>query len=140
MEFSNVEKELLRNLGKQNGETKNTSDRRISDAGRCEKVKNGNGFGDIAGMEDLKRMVTESFINVFKHIEIAKAYGIKPPSILFYGPSGCGKTFFAEKMAEELGINFVKIVPDDIACTWVRGTQWFPVGRATRQTNITTAR
>ncbi|MDY3847934.1 MAG: AAA family ATPase, partial [Prevotella sp.] len=37
--------------------------------------------------------------------------------------TGCGKTFFAEKMAEEIGINFMKIVPDDLACTWVHGTQ-----------------
>ena len=43
--------------------------------------------------------------------------------MLFYGPAGCGKTFFAEKMAEELGIHFMKIVPDDLACTWVHGTQ-----------------
>lgn len=42
---------------------------------------------------------------------------------LFYGHAGCGKTFFAEKMAEEIGINFMKIVPDDLACTWVHGTQ-----------------
>lgn len=26
-------------------------------------------------------------------------------------------------MAEEIGINFMKIVPDDLACTWVHGTQ-----------------
>lgn len=123
MEFSNVEKELLRNLGKQNGETRKTSDSGNTDAGIGKKRKTGNGFSDIAGMENLKKMVIESFINVFNHIEIAKAYGIKPPSMLFYGPAGCGKTFFAEKMAEELGINFVKIVPDDIACTWVHGTQ-----------------
>ena len=33
------------------------------------------------------------------------------------------KTFFAEKVAEELGINFMKVVPDDLACTWIHGTQ-----------------
>lgn len=83
----------------------------------------GNGFGDIAGMNELKRFVTEGFINVLKNRQCAEAYGIKPPSMLFYGPAGCGKTFFAEKMAEEVGINFMKIVPDDLACTWVHGTQ-----------------
>lgn len=86
-------------------------------------TKNGRGFGDIAGMNDLKEFVTEGFINVLKNRKCAEVYGIKPPSMLFYGPAGCGKTFFAEKMAEEVGINFMKIVPDDLACTWVHGTQ-----------------
>lgn len=83
----------------------------------------GNGFRDIAGMHELKELVTEGFINVLRNPQCAAAYGIKPPSMLFYGPAGCGKTFFAEKMAEEVGINFMKIVPDDLACTWVHGTQ-----------------
>lgn len=87
------------------------------------KGKTGNGFRDIAGMEELKRRVTEGFINVLNHKECAAAYGITPPSMLFYGPAGCGKTFFAEKMAEEVGIQFIKIVPDDLACTWIHGTQ-----------------
>lgn len=87
-----------------------------------EKSK-GRGFGDIAGMDDLKRFVTEGFINVLRNPECAARYGITPPSMLFYGPAGCGKTFFAEKMAEEVGISFMKIVPDDLACTWVHGTQ-----------------
>lgn len=86
-------------------------------------AQKGRGFGDIAGMGELKEFVTMGFINVLKNRECAEAYGIKPPSMLFYGPAGCGKTFFAEKMAEEIGINFVRIVPDDLACTWVHGTQ-----------------
>lgn len=85
--------------------------------------KKSNGFGDVAGMNELKQRVTEGFINILQNRECAEVYGIKPPSMLFYGPAGCGKTFFAEKMAEEVGINFMKIVPDDLACTWVHGTQ-----------------
>ena len=85
--------------------------------------KSSNGFGDVAGMDELKQMVTEGFINVLNNQECAKAYGITPPSLLFYGPAGCGKTFFAEKIAEEVGINFMKIVPDDLASTLVHGTQ-----------------
>lgn len=85
--------------------------------------KVGRGFEDVAGMTELKRLVTEGFINVINNKECAAAYGIKPPSMLLYGPSGCGKTFFAEKMAEEVGINFMKVVPDDIASTLVHGTQ-----------------
>ena len=85
--------------------------------------KDAHGFLDVAGMEELKLMVKEGFINVLNNRECAKAFGITPPSLLFYGPAGCGKTFFAEKIAEEVGINFMKIVPDDLASTLVHGTQ-----------------
>jgi len=85
--------------------------------------KDVHGFRDVAGMDELKQLVTEGFINVLNNQECAKAFGITPPSLLFYGPAGCGKTFFAEKIAEEVGINFMKIVPDDLASTLVHGTQ-----------------
>lgn len=85
--------------------------------------KGANGFNDVAGMEDLKKLVREGFINVLNNRDCAKAYGILPPSLLFYGPAGCGKTFFAEKIAEEVGINFMKVAPDDIASTLIHGTQ-----------------
>lgn len=85
--------------------------------------KKGRGFDDVAGMGPLKELVAEGFINVLRNRECAEVYGIRPPSLLFYGPAGCGKTFFAEKIAEELGIHFMKVVPDDLACTWVHGTQ-----------------
>lgn len=85
--------------------------------------KKHNGFKDVAGMDELKQLVIEGFINVLNNRECAKAFGVTPPSLLFYGPAGCGKTFFAEKVAEEVGINFIKVVPDDIASTLVHGTQ-----------------
>ena len=85
--------------------------------------KAGGGFKDIAGMDELKTFVTENFINVLNHRECAKAYGIQPPSLMLYGPAGCGKTYFAEAIACELGVNFMKIIPDDIGSKWVHGTQ-----------------
>lgn len=96
----------------------------VSDSYTKLKVKKTKcGFDNVAGMEDLKKLITESFINVLNNQEIAKAYGIQPPSLMFYGPSGCGKTYFAEAVAQEIGVNFMKIVPDDIASKWVHGTQ-----------------
>lgn len=90
----------------------------------CFKLpKRGAGFDDVAGMDELKLLVTESFINVLNNMERARLFGIRPPSLLFYGPSGCGKSFFAERMAEEVGINFIKVIPDDIASTLIHGTQ-----------------
>lgn len=126
MKTSDAEKEWLQRIC---GNTTTTEQKKeaAKDAQRKPAAKTtaakGNGFGDIAGMNELKEFVTEGFINVLRNRKCAERYGIKPPSMLFYGPAGCGKTFFAEKMAEEVGINFMKIVPDDLACTWVHGTQ-----------------
>lgn len=44
--------------------------------------KYSNGFGDVAGMDELKQMVTEGFINVLNNQECAKAFGITPPYII----------------------------------------------------------
>ena len=129
MSYSTEEKDWLRRISNRQPGTDPHAEKQetkpIVDKAKVQNKakKKGRGFKDIAGMENLKQMVTENFINVLQNSELAKAYGIRPPSILFYGPAGCGKTFFAEKMAEEIGIHFMKVVPDDLACTWVHGTQ-----------------
>ena len=124
---ANAEKEWLRKLATGKAVEKGENAARPSKAAKSETKKTvpkkHNGFGDVAGMDDLKQLVTEGFINVLNNQECAEAYGITPPSLLFYGPAGCGKTFFAEKIAEEVGISFMKIVPDDLASTLVHGTQ-----------------
>lgn len=121
-----TEKEWLKRFSNNNAikeENLHTEERFKDEDERSCSIKAGKGFDDVAGMTQLKKLVTEGFINVLKNKECADAYGIKPPSLLFYGPAGCGKTYFAEKVAEELGINFIKVVPDDLACTWIHGTQ-----------------
>lgn len=83
----------------------------------------GGGFAAVAGMDTLKQKVTSDFINPLRHEKCARAFGLKPPALLFYGPAGCGKTFFAERMADELGIHFMHIAPHDIASIYVHGSQ-----------------
>lgn len=126
MSITTAEKEWLKRLGTnkpiRDDKLQNEEKPRNKEI-RSNTTKAGKGFEDVAGMTQLKELVVEGFINVLKNKECAEAYGIKPPSLLFYGPAGCGKTFFAEKVAEELGINFMKVVPDDLACTWIHGTQ-----------------
>lgn len=131
MNTTKEEKEWLRRISGCNHITQEDQPKQATNSGMAKvgikstvenKSIKGNGFKDIAGMDELKDFVTKGFINVLLYSEHAALYGIKPPAMLFYGPSGCGKTYFAEKMAEEVGINFMKIVPDDLACTWIHGT------------------
>lgn len=84
----------------------------------------GNGFKDVAGMEDLKEKLRIDIIKVLKYPERAKQFGITIPNgILLYGPPGCGKTFFAEKLAEEIGCNFMYVKCSDVASPYIHGGQ-----------------
>lgn len=84
----------------------------------------GNGFEDIAGMQELKQYLTQRVIFVLKEVEIAQEYNITPPNgLLLYGPPGCGKTFFAEKFAEETGFNFLLVKSSDLGSSLVHGSQ-----------------
>ncbi len=84
----------------------------------------GNGFADVAGMQELKDYVTQKVIFMIKNKELAEQYRITPPNgMLLYGPPGCGKTFFAEKFAEETGFNFMLVKSSDIGSSLVHGTE-----------------
>ena len=84
----------------------------------------GNGFADIAGMKELKEMLYKQVIFVIQNKELAEQYRITTPSgILLYGPPGCGKTYFAEKFAEETGMNFILIKSSDLGSSYIHGTQ-----------------
>lgn len=84
----------------------------------------GNGFADVAGMEELKSELTKRVIWVLRDKSIAKEYRIKPPNgMLLYGPPGCGKTYFAKKFAEETGFNYMLVNGSDLGSTLVHGTQ-----------------
>ena len=82
------------------------------------------GFADVAGMDDLKKMLTERVIWVLKDREKARKYRLTPPNgMLLYGPPGCGKTYFAEKFAEESHFNYMVVNGSDVGSTYIHGTQ-----------------
>ncbi len=84
----------------------------------------GHGFKDIAGMDQLKQMLTQKVIFILKDKEKAAKYRLLPPNgMLFYGPPGCGKSFFAEKFAEETGFNFMLVKASDLGSIYVHGSQ-----------------
>ena len=84
----------------------------------------GNGFADIAGMDDLKEMLRKRVILILKDRELAEKYKLTPPNgMLLYGPPGCGKSFFAEKFAEETGFNFILVKASDLGSIYIHGSQ-----------------
>ncbi|NDK07798.1 AAA family ATPase [Candidatus Gracilibacteria bacterium] len=81
------------------------------------------GFRSIAGMQDLKNKLMEEIIIPYKNKERYIKYKISLPNgLLFYGPPGCGKTYISNKLAEELGWNFMEIKHSSIASPHIHGT------------------
>lgn len=84
----------------------------------------GNGFADVAGMDELKKRLNEEVIDIIKNPEKYKRLRVKIPNgILLYGPPGCGKTFIAEKFAEEVGCNYMYVHCSDVASPYIHGGQ-----------------
>lgn len=97
---------------------------KTSDTTKAIKPKEGNGFSDVAGMEEIKSLMQKKIINVLKDPERAKKFKIQIPNgMLLYGPPGCGKSFIAEKFAEEAGYNYVFVKSSDLASIYVHGSQ-----------------
>ncbi len=86
--------------------------------------KEGNGFADVAGMDDVKAMLQQKVLFLLKNPEKAQKYKLTLPNgMLLYGPPGCGKTFFAEKFAEEAGLNYICVKGSDIGSSYIHGSQ-----------------
>ena len=88
------------------------------------RPKEGNGFADVAGMNEIKSIMQKKIINILKDPEKAERFKIQIPNgMLLSGPPGCGKSFIAEKFAEEAGYNYVFIKSSDLASIYVHGSQ-----------------
>lgn len=86
--------------------------------------KRGNGFKDVAGMDELKDQLRSDVIELLQNPEQARNLGLSIPNgLLFFGPPGCGKTFFAEKFAEEIGCSYIYVHCSDVASPYIHGGQ-----------------
>ena len=79
---------------------------------------------DLVGLHNLKQCLRTGVLAIMKNPEKARKYQLTIPNgMLLYGPPGCGKTTIAKKFAAECGINYAIINAQDIASTFVHGTQ-----------------
>lgn len=121
--FQSAEEFLHALEGKIEVEKPKTSSFKEGKSGKKTK-KIGNGFQDVAGMEELKEQLQSDVIDLLKNPGRAKELGLSIPNgILFYGPPGCGKTFFAERFAEEIGCNYMYVLCSDVASPYIHGGQ-----------------
>jgi len=84
------------------------------------KEKPAIGFGDIAGLEDVKEEIRLKMIYPFAHPELAQRYGIGTGGgVLLHGPPGTGKTMIAKAIAHELDATFFVVSPAQMLSKWV---------------------
>jgi AAA+ superfamily predicted ATPase len=81
------------------------------------------GFGKVAGMHELKKLLYEEVVSALRDPEDLKAYGLGIPNgILLFGPPGCGKTYISRQLAEEMNYFFKEIYPSEIGSTFIHET------------------
>ncbi len=68
------------------------------------------GFSDIGGLDDIKRILTETVKDPLYHPAVYVRANTKPAKgILFTGEPGTGKTLMAKALAKEAEVNFIAI-------------------------------
>lgn len=86
--------------------------------------KVGNGFKDVAGMNELKNNLACNFIDIVNNRELAEKFHISPVNTtILFGPPGNGKSFIAGKLAEEAQLPYAIINPSDLGSIYMHGSQ-----------------
>lgn len=87
------------------------------------KMSSLTGFDAVAGMEELKILLTNEVIEPLQNPEKFQKFKVSIPNgILLFGPPGCGKTFIVRKLAEELGYYFVEVKHSDVGSMYIHET------------------
>jgi len=77
-------------------------------------------FNDVAGLEDVKKLIKLRVIYPLEHPEVTERFGKRAGGgVLLYGPPGTGKTMIARVIACELDATFMSVKCSDIMSKWV---------------------
>lgn len=77
-------------------------------------------FADVAGLEEVKRIIRLRVIYPLEHPEVTQRFGKRAGGgVLLYGPPGTGKTMIARAIACELNATFLSVKCSDIMSKWV---------------------
>lgn len=79
------------------------------------------GLDGLAGMAELKAQLRTT-ITPFATYRKKTGPIADRNGILLYGPPGNGKTVFAQAIAGELGLRFMKLAVSDLVTKWINGT------------------
>ncbi|XP_037423755.1 cell division control protein 48 homolog C-like [Triticum dicoccoides] len=67
-------------------------------------------WGDVGGLDLLKKEFDRCIVRCIKHPEVYKDFGVNMQAgFLLFGPPGCGKTLIAKAVAHDAGANFIHI-------------------------------
>ncbi|XP_071054176.1 uncharacterized protein [Onthophagus taurus] len=89
----------------------------------CEINTLGQGFQNIAGLQEIKSALTSNVILPFKQPQLFK--GLKLNCILLFGPPGTGKTKLVLATAAEAGAKLISISSSDILSPYVGESEKF---------------
>ena len=79
-------------------------------------------FSDVGGQDENIKKLEEEVIFPLKYPQFYE--GVKQnKGILLYGPPRCGKTLMALALANEAGVNFIKLGPSDLTQSYVGETE-----------------
>ncbi|MCX6773207.1 MAG: CDC48 family AAA ATPase [Candidatus Micrarchaeota archaeon] len=77
-------------------------------------------WGDIGGLDNVKKELKEAVELPLKNPEVFAKFGIRPvKGILLVGLPGTGKTMFAKAVATETEANFISIKGPEVLSKWV---------------------
>ncbi|MCX6772428.1 MAG: AAA family ATPase, partial [Candidatus Micrarchaeota archaeon] len=83
---------------------------RRSEAEEKKPDEKGVRWEDVAGLEDVHKILREAIEYPLLHADLMKEMDVKPSKgLLLFGPPGCGKTMIVKAAANELNANFLMI-------------------------------
>jgi len=84
-----------------------------------EPIEPKHGFEAVGGYSDVKEIVRRTFINIWKHRDLARSLGAElPKGMLLFGIRGTGKTWFVKCMAKELDLPMYRFIIESVKSKW----------------------